>query len=226
MTMLEEDPKTLHNPKDLLGEGERQNPTRSSENARDKTWKEDNRNSKEDRRALVEYKKAPSRRRRSRSRSRTPGRKRASPQKQRSRSRSQRPKWRRASSRRRRSRSRSPTPEEGGTRKHHKDEYERPDSDWEKNGAHKTKGREDRTMTAREVARKALGNIETSPFTRKLQEARLPSRVKHGTFVLYKTNTDLVAHVQHYQQAMFMHYGDDAIMCKMFPSNMGKVALS
>ncbi|XP_058219663.1 uncharacterized protein LOC131330182 [Rhododendron vialii] len=81
-------------------------------------------------------------------------------------------------------------------------------------------------MTAREAAQKALSNITASPFARRLQEARLPSRVKHGTFILYETNADPMAHIQHYQQAMFMHDGDDAIMCKMFPSSLGKVALS
>ncbi|XP_058185800.1 uncharacterized protein LOC131303024 [Rhododendron vialii] len=86
--------------------------------------------------------------------------------------------------RRSRSRSRSPTLR-----------YERPDSDWKKNRPNKTKGLEDEAMTAREAARKALSNIASSPFARKLQEARLPSRVKHGTFILYETNADPVAHV-------------------------------
>ncbi|XP_058185793.1 uncharacterized protein LOC131303018 [Rhododendron vialii] len=55
-------------------------------------------------------------------------------------------------------------------------------------------------MTAREAEWKALSNIASSPFSRKLQDARLPSRVKHGTFVLYETDADPVAHIQHYQQ--------------------------
>ncbi|XP_058189214.1 uncharacterized protein LOC131306806 [Rhododendron vialii] len=68
--------------------------------------------------------------------------------------------------------------------------------------------------------------MAASPFAKRLQDARLPSKVKHGAFILYETNADPVAHIQHYQQAMFMHVGDDAIMCKMFPSSLGKVALS
>ncbi|XP_058202934.1 uncharacterized protein LOC131317395 [Rhododendron vialii] len=81
-------------------------------------------------------------------------------------------------------------------------------------------------MSARDAARQALSNIAAYPFAKRLQDARLPSRVKHGAFILYETNADPVAHIQHYQQAMFMHVGDDAIMCKMFPPSLGKVALS
>ncbi|XP_058219289.1 uncharacterized protein LOC131329886 [Rhododendron vialii] len=148
------------------------------------------RNSRGDRYAMVKYKKAPSVGRRSRSRSRTP-------------------EPRKASSRKRRSRSRSLTPKEGETRKHHRDRYERLDSDWERNAPNKTKERKEGTMSAREAARKALNNIASSPFARRLQEARLLSRVKHGAFILYETNIDPVAHIEHYQQAMFMHNGND-----------------
>ncbi|XP_058189221.1 uncharacterized protein LOC131306812 [Rhododendron vialii] len=58
--------------------------------------------------------------------------------------------------------------------------YERPDTDWAKVVAYKTKEHEDRTMTALEAAWKAISNIAASPFARKLQEAQLLSRVKHG----------------------------------------------
>ncbi|XP_058203025.1 uncharacterized protein LOC131317494 [Rhododendron vialii] len=145
-----------------------------------------------DRQALVVHKKVPSRGRRSRSP--TPRRYEASPRKRRSRSKSQTPERRRAFSRKRRSRSRSPTKEEE-TRKHHRDRYERSDANWAKVTSRKTKKLEDRTMTAREAAWKALSNIAASPFARRLQEARLPSRVKHSTFILYETNADPVAHI-------------------------------
>lgn len=42
---------------------------------------------------------------------------------------------------------------------------------------------------------------------------------------MYETNIDPVVHIQHYQQAMFMHTENDSIMCKMFPSSIEKVAL-
>lgn len=54
----------------------------------------------------------------------------------------------------------------------------------------------------------------------------MPSRIKHKVFTAYESNTDPVAHIQHYQQAMFTHIGDDAIMCQMFPSSLEKVALA
>lgn len=81
-------------------------------------------------------------------------------------------------------------------------------------------------MTARDAARRELSKIAASPLSRRLQDTRLLSRVKHSTFVPYGTNIDLIAHIQHYQQALFMHDGDDAIMCKIFPSSLGKVALA
>lgn len=53
-----------------------------------------------------------------------------------------------------------------------------------------------------------------------------PSSMKHSMFIPCEANTDPVAQIQHYRQVMFMHDGDDAIMCKMFSSNLGKVALA
>ncbi|XP_058189284.1 uncharacterized protein LOC131306873 [Rhododendron vialii] len=93
------------------------------------------RNSRENRYAMVKHKKAPSRGRKSRSRSPTPRRYRASSQKEGSRTQER---WR-ASSRKRRSSSTSPTSKEDKTRMHHRERYERPESDWNRAGAHKTK---------------------------------------------------------------------------------------
>ncbi|XP_058223087.1 uncharacterized protein LOC131332806 [Rhododendron vialii] len=92
----------------------------------------------EDKLALVTHRKTPSRGRRSWSRSPTLRRKRASSRK-RSRSPTRIIDKRMASPRKGRSRSRSSLSEEG-PRKHHRDRYERPDSDWEKNRPNKTKG--------------------------------------------------------------------------------------
>lgn len=72
-------------------------------------------------------------------------------------------------------------------------------------------------MTALDAARKALRKLIASPLSRRLQDARLSSKVKHSAFILYETDADPVTHVQHYRQVMFMHEGDDAFMCKMFP---------
>ncbi|XP_058211633.1 uncharacterized protein LOC131323811 [Rhododendron vialii] len=71
--------------------------------------------------AMVKYRKAPSRGRRSRSRSPIPRRHKASPRKERSKSKSRTPERMRVSPRRKRSRGRSSTLEEEGTRKHHRD---------------------------------------------------------------------------------------------------------
>ncbi|XP_058202931.1 uncharacterized protein LOC131317393 [Rhododendron vialii] len=242
--MVEENPTTPLNPKNLLGGGDDKSPLGalrkpegghgrkvtskgnlltvldSSKNREGRTATESTRRSRSrrereliahsrsmhnnedildkkrgDRHAMVEYKKAPSQRRRRRSP--TPRWNRVSPQKRRSRSKSQTLEWQRTTSRKR-SRSRNPSPKEEGTRKHHRDRYKRPDSDWERSTRNKMKEREEGTMSAREAARKALSNIVSSPFAKRLLEARLPSRVKHGVFILYETNTDPVAHIQHY----------------------------
>ncbi|XP_058203050.1 uncharacterized protein LOC131317518 [Rhododendron vialii] len=119
--------------------------------------------SRGDKGAMVKYKVAPSHGR-SRSRGLSPKQKRASSRKRRSMS----PSRQRFSPRKWRSRSRSSSPNDG-TRKHHRDKYERPEFDWNGAGAHKTKEQEDGTMSAREAARQALSNIAASPFARRLQ---------------------------------------------------------
>jgi hypothetical protein len=115
-------------------------------------------------------------------------------------------------------------------KKHARDRYERSDSN-EHIPELYVKRREigqagGGPKTAREAAKEALGQISKSPLAYWIRSEKTPSRVKHSTFIPYETSTDPVAHIQHYQQTMFMHEQDDALLCKMFPSSLGKVALS
>ena len=72
---------------------------------------------------------------------------------------------------------------------------------------------------------KALNQISILPFTRKIEEARLPSRFHQPTFTIYNGRTDPVEHVSHFNQRMAIHPKDEALMCKVFPSNLGPVAM-
>ena len=72
---------------------------------------------------------------------------------------------------------------------------------------------------------KALEQISKSPFTRKIEEGRLPRRFTQPTFTLYDGRTDPVEHVSHFNQKMAVHSKNEPLMCKVFPSNLGPVAI-
>ena len=72
---------------------------------------------------------------------------------------------------------------------------------------------------------KALNQISRSPFTRKIEEAILPSRFHQPTFTIYNGQTDPVEHVSHFNQRMAIHSKDEALMCKVFPSSLGPVTM-
>ncbi|XP_065632078.1 uncharacterized protein LOC136068620 [Quercus suber] len=72
---------------------------------------------------------------------------------------------------------------------------------------------------------KALNQISRSPFTRKIEEARLSHRFHHPTFTIYNGRTDHVEHVNHFNQRMIVHSKNEALMCKVFPSSLGPVAM-
>ena len=72
---------------------------------------------------------------------------------------------------------------------------------------------------------KALNQISKSPFTRKIEEARLPSHFHQPTFTIYNGRTNLVKHVSHFNQRMAIHSKDEASMYKIFPSSLGLVAI-
>ncbi|XP_050248982.1 uncharacterized protein LOC126696254 [Quercus robur] len=73
---------------------------------------------------------------------------------------------------------------------------------------------------------KALNQISKSPFTRWIGEERLPQRFTQPTFTLYNNKTDLVEHVNHFNQKMVVHSKNEALMCKVFPSSLETVAMS
>lgn len=102
-------------------------------------------------------------------------------------SRNQTPERRRRSSPRKR---RSLTPMEGRLRKHHRDRYERFDSDWEREKECRSERWKEGITTTHDATRRALKKIVISPLSKRLQDAQLLSRVKHSAFVPYEMDTD------------------------------------
>ena len=71
----------------------------------------------------------------------------------------------------------------------------------------------------------ALNQVAKSPFTRRIEGASLPRRFHQSTFSLYNGRTDLVEHVSHFNQKMTVHSKDETLMCKIFPSSLGPMAM-
>ncbi|XP_030941957.1 uncharacterized protein LOC115966975 [Quercus lobata] len=72
---------------------------------------------------------------------------------------------------------------------------------------------------------KALSQVSKSPFTRNIEDASLPRRFHQPTFTIYNGRTDPVEHVSHFNQRMTIHSKDEALICKVFPSSLGLVAM-
>ena len=72
---------------------------------------------------------------------------------------------------------------------------------------------------------KALDRISKSPFTRKIEGAKLSQRFHQSTFTMFNGRTDPVEHVSQFNQRMAVHSKDKALMCKVFLSILGLVAM-
>uniref|UniRef100_A0A2N9HSY3 RNase H type-1 domain-containing protein n=1 Tax=Fagus sylvatica TaxID=28930 RepID=A0A2N9HSY3_FAGSY len=60
---------------------------------------------------------------------------------------------------------------------------------------------------------------------RELSGRKLPARIAPLNLVTYNGKTDPVSHLSHYRRSMALHNGDDILMCRIFPSSLGDVAL-
>ena len=72
---------------------------------------------------------------------------------------------------------------------------------------------------------KALDQVSKSPFTCKIEGARLPRRFHQPTFTVYNGRTDPMEHVSQFNQRMAIHSQNEALMYKVFPSSLGPVAM-
>ena len=71
----------------------------------------------------------------------------------------------------------------------------------------------------------ALNQVARFPFTRSIEGASLPRRFHQPTFSLYNGRTDSVEHVSYFSQKMAIHSKDEALMCNIFPSSLGPMAM-
>ena len=71
----------------------------------------------------------------------------------------------------------------------------------------------------------ALNQVTESPFTRRIEGTSLPWQFNQSTFSLYNGRTDPVEHVSHFNQKMAVHSKDETLMCKIFLSILGPMAM-
>ncbi|XP_030930813.1 uncharacterized protein LOC115956637 [Quercus lobata] len=71
----------------------------------------------------------------------------------------------------------------------------------------------------------ALDQISKSPFTRSIEGARLPRWFHQLMFTVYNGRMDPVEHVSQFNQRMAVHSKNEALICKVFPSSLGPVAM-
>ena len=76
-----------------------------------------------------------------------------------------------------------------------------------------------------DVMKKALSQISKSHFTRGIEKAKLPRRFHQPTFAMYNGRTDSMEHVSQFKQKMAVHSQDKALMCRVFPSSLGPMAM-
>ena len=76
-----------------------------------------------------------------------------------------------------------------------------------------------------DVKNRALSQVSKSPFTQSIEDASLPRRFHQPTFTFYNGRTDPVKHVSHFSQKVAVHSKNEALMCKIFPSSLGPMAM-
>ena len=60
---------------------------------------------------------------------------------------------------------------------------------------------------------------------RRIERVAPPRRFHQPTFTIYNGRIDPVKHVSHFNQKMAVYSKDETLMCKVFPSNLGLVAM-
>ncbi|XP_050255159.1 uncharacterized protein LOC126701059 [Quercus robur] len=72
---------------------------------------------------------------------------------------------------------------------------------------------------------KALDQLSKSPFTHHIERDVLPRQFQQSNFAIYNGRTDPMEHVSQFNQRMTVHFRNEALMCKVFPSSLGPVAM-
>ena len=72
---------------------------------------------------------------------------------------------------------------------------------------------------------RALRRVAQSPFSEDIERAPMLSRFTRPPFNSYDGKKDPMEHVSHYIQMMSLHTHNNALICKVFPSSLGPIAL-
>ena len=72
---------------------------------------------------------------------------------------------------------------------------------------------------------RALDQISRSPFMHRIEGVKLPRRFNQLTFTIYNCRADPVEHVSQFNQRMTIYSQNEALMCKVFPSSLGSMAM-
>ena len=95
---------------------------------------------------------------------------------------------------------------------------------WKKGKYKRSQGSSHHNM-GNDAMSKALLYISKSPFVRRINKARLPHRFSQPTFTIYNGRFDPMEHGSHFNQKMTVHSSNEALMCKVFPSSLGHMAM-
>uniref|UniRef100_A0A2N9I3H5 Uncharacterized protein n=1 Tax=Fagus sylvatica TaxID=28930 RepID=A0A2N9I3H5_FAGSY len=98
---------------------------------------------------------------------------------------------------------------------------------------HVGKGQQTKEHASKKTARpggqhavwRALDLVSSSPFSRQIEKAKLPERYTTLRFEIYDGRSDPMAHIGCYQQSMALSRHNDPLMCRLFSSSLGEVAL-
>ena len=80
-------------------------------------------------------------------------------------------------------------------------------------------------VTARDLARKALGKERQSPFTARIVETEPPRKVTMPKYPLYDGKSDPAHHIRAYDQLMILWENNEALLCRCFAASLGETAL-
>ena len=76
-----------------------------------------------------------------------------------------------------------------------------------------------------DAMKKALDQVSRSPFTYRIEGAKLPRHFNQPAFAIYNGRVDPVEHVSQFNQKMAIYLQNEALMCKIFPSSLGSMAM-
>ena len=76
-----------------------------------------------------------------------------------------------------------------------------------------------------DAMKRALDQVSRSPFTYKIEGAKLPRRFNQPAFAIYNGRADPIEHMSQFNQKMAIYSQNEALMCKIFPSSLGSMAM-